>query len=106
MATEKAKSLNKSQINATLAESTGLSKSQVASVMDALDGLIKSELGKKGPGVFSLPGLLKVQIRMRPAQPERQGRNPATGEMVTIKAKPAMKKIVAKPLKQFKDAVL
>jgi nucleoid DNA-binding protein len=43
---------------------------------------------------------------MRPAQPERQGRNPATGEMVTIKAKPAMKKIVAKPLKQFKDAVL
>jgi hypothetical protein len=43
-----------------LAEATGLSKKQVNSLFDELSKLIANNLGKKGPGVFTLPGLLKT----------------------------------------------
>ncbi len=101
MATEKkAKPLNKSQLAASLSESTGLSKAQVNSVLVALDELMKSQLGKKGPGVFQLPGLLKVQLKKSAA---RTGRNPLTGETINI---PAKRRVAARPLKALKDAVL
>jgi nucleoid DNA-binding protein len=107
MATEKkAKPMNKSQLAATLSEKTGLTKTQVNAVMVSLDEVIKHQLGKKGPGVVQLPGLLKLQIKARPAQPAKKGRNPATGEEITIAAKKASKRIAARPLKALKDAVL
>lgn len=100
------KPLNKSQIVGVLSEKTGLSKVQVNSVLATLDEVIKQQLGKKGSGAFVLPGLLKLQVRMRPAQPAKKGRNPATGEEMTIPAKKASKRIAARPLKALKDAVL
>jgi nucleoid DNA-binding protein len=107
MATEKkAKPLNKSQLAAALSEKSGLSKTQVNSVLVALDEVIKQQLGKKGPGVFQIPGVIKLQIRMRPASPAKKGRNPATGEEIMIPAKKASKKVASRPLKALKDAVL
>jgi nucleoid DNA-binding protein len=107
MATDKkAKPLNKSQLATTLSEKTGLTKTQVNAVMTSLDEVIKHQLGKTGPGVVQLPGLLKLQIKARPAQPAKKGRNPATGEEITIAAKKASKRIAARPLKALKDAVL
>lgn len=101
-----AKPLNKSQIAGVLSEKTGLTKVQVNAVLASLDEVIKHQLGKKGPGAFVLPGLLKLQIRMRPAQPAKKGRNPATGEEITIAAKKASKRIAVRPLKALKDTVL
>lgn len=101
-----AKPLNKSQIAGVLSEKTGLTKVQVNSVLASLDEMLKQQLGKKGPGVFVLPGLLKLQVRVRPAQPAKKGRNPATGEEITIPAKKAAKRIAVRPLKALKDVVL
>jgi nucleoid DNA-binding protein len=101
-----AKPLNKSQIAGALSEKTGLTKVQVNAVLASLDEVIKQQLGKKGPGAFVLPGLLKLQIRMRPSQPAKKGRNPATGEEITIAAKKASKRIAVRPLKALKDMVL
>ncbi len=56
-----AKPRTKGEIFAKLAESTGLSKKQISSVFDGLSELIKAELGKKGPGLFVVPGLLKLK---------------------------------------------
>jgi hypothetical protein len=51
--------------------------------------MLKRSVSKKGPGVVALPGLLKIKRVTNPATKARQGRNPATGEPMMIKAKPA-----------------
>ncbi len=72
-ATDKPKPMSKSEIVASLAESTGLGKKEVVSVLDGLEALIGTSLGKKGSGVFALPGLLKIQFRPRSQPPRRKG---------------------------------
>lgn len=104
MATNK-KPLNKSQLAGTLSEATGLSKAQVNSVIAALDEVVRKELGKKGPGVFTIPGMLKLTVSKKPATKARPGVNPFTGEKITIAAKPARNVVRARVLKALKDAV-
>jgi nucleoid DNA-binding protein len=97
--------VSKSAMYQTLAEATGLTRKQIASVFDELTNLIKRDVGKKGPGVFALPGLLKIKRVSKPATKARQGRNPATGEPMMIKAKPARTVVRAQPLKSLKEMV-
>ena len=56
MAAKKAavKPQTKSQIMTALAEKTGLAKKDVQAVFDELSGLIKKDLGKRGPGQFTI----------------------------------------------------
>ena len=100
-----AKAATKSEILTSVAEATELSRKQVASVFDALSDQIKSALGKKGPGVFALPRLLKITVVHKPATPARKGINPFTKEKMVFKAKPASKKVRALPLKALKAFV-
>ena len=97
------KPATKSEILACIAETTELSRKQVASVFDALSGCIKNAVGKKGPGVFALPGLLKIMVILKPATPKRKGINPFTKQEQIFKAKPARKVIKVRPLKALKD---
>jgi hypothetical protein len=64
-----AKSATKSEILSNIAEATQLSLKQVASVFDALSSQIEAAVGKKGPGVFTLPGLMKIMVIHKPATP-------------------------------------
>ena len=57
----KLKPATKTAMYAALAESSGLSKKQVSTLFDELASMIKKDLGKKGPGVVTLPGLLKIK---------------------------------------------
>ena len=75
------------------------------SVFTALGDIVTKELGKKGPGIFQLPGMLKLKRVHRPATKAKQGINPFTKEPMTIKAKPARNVIKATPLKALKDTV-
>lgn len=95
----------KSEILTNIATATELSRKQVASVFEALAGQIKTSLGKKGPGVFALPGLLKITVIQKPATPARKGINPFTKEEQMFKAKPARKVVKVRPLKALKDMV-
>lgn len=95
----------KTEIFGNLADKTGLSKKQISSVFDALTDLIGKELGKKGPGLFVVPGLLKLKVVHKPATKARPGFNPATKQPITIKAKPARKVVKALPLKALKDLI-
>jgi nucleoid DNA-binding protein len=99
------KPASKSAMYQSLAEATGLNRKQIASVFDELTNLIRRDVGKKGPGVFALPGLLKIKRVTKPATKARQGRNPATGEPMMIKAKPARTIVRAQPLKSLKEMV-
>ena len=98
-----AKPATKSEILSNIAEATQLSRVQVASVFDALSGQIKAAVGKKGPGVFALPGLMKIVVINKPATPQRKGINPFTKQEQVFAAKPARKVIKVRPLKALKD---
>jgi nucleoid DNA-binding protein len=97
---------SKSQTFADLAEMASLSRKQVAEVFDALAQLIQRELGKKGPGVFTVPGLLKLKKIVKPATKAAIRPNPfKPGEMMEVKAKPARNLVKAQPLKSLKEMI-
>ena len=101
----KVKSANKGEVYGAIAEKAGLGKKDVSKVFDALGELISKELGKKGPGVFVIPGLLKLKVVRKPATKAKQGVNPFTKEPMTIKAKPARNVVKAIPMKALKELV-
>jgi len=98
-----AKVPTKGEILASVATTTQLTRKQVASVLDALAGLIKANVGKKGPGMFVVPGLLKIMVVQKPAVAAHKGINPFTKQEQMFKAKPARKVIKVRPLKALKD---
>lgn len=97
------KAATKSEILTNIATETELTRKQVASVFDALAQEIKAAVGKKGPGVFAVPGLMKITVVQKPATKARMGINPFTKEEQMFKAKPARKVIKVRPLKALKD---
>lgn len=97
------KPLTKMQIFQTIADTTELTKKDVAAVFDALRDEIEKAVAKKGPGQFTIPDLCKIVVVDKKAQPKRQVRNPATGEMIWADPKPASTAIKVRPLKKLKD---
>jgi nucleoid DNA-binding protein len=99
------KPATKTEILKTLVEKTGVSKKDVTNVLEQLMELIKHDLGKKGPGLFTIPGMVKFKVINKPATKERMGINPQTKEPMLIKAKPARKVVKAQVLKGLKEVV-
>ena len=88
------KPMTKTQLVAALAERMGSDKKTAATALDALTELVTQEVS--GGGAVTLPGVGKIACR---ARPERQVRNPATGETMTKPADRAVKMTFAKALK-------
>jgi nucleoid DNA-binding protein len=106
MAANTKKPPTKSEIYANIVDDTGLARKDVAAVFDSLNAQIKKNLGGRGaPGIFSVPGLLKMRVVKRPAKKARKGVNPFTGEEMMFKAKPASKVVKISALKGLKDMV-
>ena len=99
--TKKEKSLTKAQLGAEIASRAGLSKSQVADVFAAMVSIVGEELKAGRP--VTIPGLAKVTLTHKAATPSRPGRNPFTGEAITIKAKPARRVVKVRAIKALKD---
>ena len=99
------KPMTKSGIMAEISDKTGLTKKQVSSVLDEMTVLIERHIKKGGAGQFSLPGLMKVEVKRKPATKARKGINPFTGEETVFKAKPARNVVKIRPLKKVKDMV-
>jgi len=97
------KPMTKSAIIGEIAENTQLSKKQISSVFDELSILIERHIKKRSPGQFTLPGLMKIQVKRKPATKARKGINPFTGEETVFKAKPARKVVKIRPLKKVKE---
>jgi DNA-binding protein HU-beta len=84
------------ELVAALAETTDLSKAKAKEVLDAHAELLINEL--KENGSVQLAGIGKLKLGERA---ERQGRNPSTGEAITIKASKTVKFSGGK---RFKDS--
>ncbi len=97
------KPATKSEVISNIANKTELSRKQVSAVFDALAEQIKTALGKKGPGVFVIPGLVKLTVVTKPAVKAHKGINPFTKQEQVFKAKPARKVVKVRTLKALKD---
>lgn len=104
-AIESQKPMTKTEVLSAIADKTGLSKRDVGNVFEALGDLLSQNLSKKGPGVFNVPGLMKVKVIRKPATKARKGINPFTKEETMFKAKPARNVVKIQPLKALKDMV-
>ncbi len=91
------KPMTKTQLVAALAEEIGTDKKTASAALDGIAALVAREMA--AGGTVTLPGLGKVACR---ARPERQVRNPATGETLT---KPADKQVKFTIAKALKDSV-
>lgn len=100
-----AKRMTKSQIVGEISDKTNLSKKEVSAVFEELRNLVKRELGKRGPGEFVIPDLLKLRVRTIPARKAGKYVNPFTKQEEMRPAKPAQRKVRATPLKKLKDLV-
>ena len=98
--------MTKSAILGQIAQNTGLTRKQVSAVFDEIATLIESHLKKGGVGQFTFPGLMKIEVKRKPATKARKGINPFTGEETVFKAKPARNVVRIRPLKKVKDMVV
>ena len=73
--------MSKQEFVDKVASETGLSKKEAGAAVDAVLGTIESEL--KSGGEVSFTGFGKFHVAQRGA---REGRNPRTGETMTIAA--------------------
>lgn len=88
------KPMTKTQLVAALAEVMGADKKTAAAALDGIAAVVTKEVA--AGGAVTLPGIGKVLCR---ARPERQVRNPATGETMTKPADKVVKVTIAKALK-------
>ncbi|MEY4630726.1 MAG: hypothetical protein RIQ81_846 [Pseudomonadota bacterium] len=93
----------KSDIMSVISAQTGLSRKDVGQMFQTLTDMMGMDIGKKGPGVFTIPGLMKVTRVHKPATKARKGINPFTGEETMFKAKPARNVVKIRPLKTLKE---
>jgi nucleoid DNA-binding protein len=101
-----AKKMTKSQIVTHIAEKTGITRKLVSAVFDVLGTLAKKELGKKGPGEFTiLPGMAKAKVRVKAAVKAGKWMNPFTKQEEIRKAKPARRVVRIAALKALKAIV-
>jgi nucleoid DNA-binding protein len=101
----KVKAPSKSEVLNNLSTATGLSRKEVGAVLEALGSDISRAIGKKGNGVYQIPGLCKIVRKQNPARPAREGTDPRTGEKVMFKPKPASTTVKVRALKNLKDMV-
>jgi nucleoid DNA-binding protein len=106
-AVAKKKSMTKSELLTAISDETDLTRRQVSEVLDSLSGQISKSLGRRGAGMFTLPGLVKIEKKRVPAKKARKGvPNPfRPGELMDIAAKPASTKIKVRALKNLKEMV-
>ena len=95
--------LTQSQMIAAVADRAEMSKADARRALDALDEIVLEELGNAQK--VRLGGLVQLTVRVKPATKKRPGRNPATGEEITIAAKPASVDVRARPLAKAKAAL-
>ena len=97
--------LSKTELLNTIAEQSGCDRKQVRSVLDSLATVIGGHLAPGAAGVFKMPGLFKISVVDKPAQPARYGvPNPfRPGETMDVAAKPASRRVKVLALKNLKD---
>ena len=95
--------LTQTELVTAIADRAELTKSDAKRALTALEEITLEEIGNAQK--VRIGGLVQLNVRLKPAQKKRKGRNPATGEEIDIAAKPASVDLRARPLTRAKDAL-
>src|SRR3954449_4731796 len=95
--------LTQTQLADAVAERAGLTRADAKKALAALEDVVLTEIGNAEK--VKIGSLVQLTVRLKPATKARKGRNPATGEEITISAKPASVDLRARPLAKAKEAL-
>ena len=95
--------LTQTQLASAVADRAELSKTDAKRALAALEEIVLEQLGNAEK--VRIVGMVQLTLRVKPAQKKRTGRNPATGEEITIAAKPASVDLRARPLAKAKTSL-
>jgi DNA-binding protein HU-beta len=96
-------SLTQTQLATAVAERADMSRAEAKRLLTAFEEVVLEELGNAQK--VRIGGLVQLTVRVKPATKARKGRNPATGEEITVAAKPASVDVRARPLTRAKAAL-
>ena len=95
--------LTQAQLVTAVADKAEMSKAEAKRAVEALEEIVLAELGNAEK--VRIGGIVQLTVRVKPATKKRAGRNPATGEEITIAAKPASVDVRARALAKTKAAL-
>lgn len=95
--------LTQTQFASAVADRADVSRAEAKRVLEAFEEVVLAELGNAQK--VRIGGLVQLTVRVKPASKARKGRNPATGEEITIAPKPATVDVRARPLAKAKAAL-
>jgi DNA-binding protein HU-beta len=95
--------LTQTQLADAVAERADLTRAEAKRALTALEEVILDEISNAEK--VKIGGVVQLVVRLKPARPARPGRNPATGEEITISAKPASVDVKARALTKAKAAL-
>jgi len=95
--------LTQTQFADAVAEKAGISRNEAKNFIAALEEVVLDEVGNAQK--VKIGSLVQLTVRVKPATKARPGRNPATGEEITISAKPASVDVRARALAKTKAAL-
>jgi DNA-binding protein HU-beta len=95
--------LTQVQLATAVADRADISRAEAKRILGVLEDVVLEELGNAQK--VRIGGLVQLTVRVKPATKARQGRNPATGEAITIAKKPAGVDLRARPLAKAKAAL-
>ena len=94
--------LTQTQLADEVAQRIGVSRTEAKNFLAALDEIVTEQIADAEK--VKIGSVVQLEVRVRPATNARPGRNPATGEEITISAKPASVTVKARPLAKAKAA--
>ena len=92
--------LTQTQLTREVAAHADVDQKTAKAVLDALEQVVLAEIGNAEK--VKIGGIVQLTVAVRAATKARPGRNPATGEEITISAKPASVALRARPLAKAK----
>jgi len=95
--------LTQTQLAGAVADRAEITRAEAKRVLDALEEVVLDEIANAEK--VKIGGLVQLTVRVKPASKVRKGRNPATGEEITIAAKPASVDLRARALTKAKGAL-
>jgi len=94
--------MTQTQLADAVADRAGTSRADAKRVLTALEEVVLDQIADAEK--VKIGSVVQIEVRVRPATKARPGRNPATGEEITISAKPASVAVKARPLAKAKQA--
>ena len=95
--------LTQTQLADAVADRAGLTRADAKRALTALEDVVLEQIGEAEK--VKIGSLVQLTVRLKPATKARPGRNPATGEEITIAAKPASVDVRARALAKTKSAL-